>query len=43
MRICKGTYVRRMCFIPTIEYEETGGREFLCLNFLKWYIGLAWG
>lgn len=40
---CKGEYVNRTYFVPTIEYDVVGdGRKYLCFVFLKWYIGICW-
>ena len=41
--ISKGEYIRRVYFIPTFELEKLiDGRNYLCLVFLKWYIGVSW-
>lgn len=39
-RICKGEHVYSFYFVPTIEYSKGNGYEYLCIDFLKWYIGI---
>lgn len=40
----RGSYLDgRRYPIPAIEYENMGdGRNYLCLVFWKWYVGLYW-
>ena len=42
--IAKGSYLdERRYPIPAVEYENMGdGRNYFCLVFWKWYIGLYW-
>lgn len=42
IRFCSGDYLFRWYFIPTIELERFAkGHVFICLAFLKWYIGIC--
>lgn len=42
IRFCSGDYLFRWYFIPTIELERFAkGHVFICLAFLKWYIGIS--
>lgn len=38
---CKGVNIYRKILIPTIVYENLDTREYICLEFWKWYIGLV--
>ncbi len=38
--ITKGEHIYSTYFIPNIEYCKRSDYEYICLNFLKWYIGL---
>lgn len=40
MKLCRGKHVYSVYFIPNIEYCKQNGYEYVCLNFLWWYIGL---
>lgn len=43
LQFSRGTYLRRMYLIPTIELERIeDGRNYLVIAFLKWYFGLFW-
>ena len=46
LKFCKGSYLNKVYFIPTIEHKKNewsiDTEHFLCLSFLKWYIGLTW-
>lgn len=46
LRVCKGEYTDRWYMIPTIEYENLDWsiekEHFICVAFLKWYIGINW-
>ena len=39
MGICRGQHIYSIYFIPNVEYCKRDGYRYLCLNFLKYYIG----
>ena len=42
IRFCKGTNLYRWNFTPTIELERYDKcLSFLCVTFLKWYVGIT--
>ena len=42
MRITKGTNVYDWFIIPTIRITVNGFCNYLTIEWLKWYIGIAW-
>jgi hypothetical protein len=42
IKFCRGYYPHRWHFIPSIELENyEKNRTYLCLVFLKWYVGVC--
>lgn len=43
INISRGSYIRRVYLIPTIEVERIeDGRNYCVVAFLKWYFGIYW-
>lgn len=38
---CNGENTYRKYFLPTIEYECIGNREYICIVLWKYYIGFT--